>query len=225
MNILQALASRKTTGVVNSDHLPELNSFIDVAIGGKTELLPIEVIEKGAFVVRRPSLAVVGSQALFNYSNGVGRFRFRADCTAVGSCTATFALPKEISVIEKFGEKRRHFRLKRSLPVCFRYAPDGVGYGSFSESSLTDISSVGVGLIVPLALKTGTLIEMRINLPGSGGAFDVLGKLTRPSELQKAGRYSAGIQFETLSPTNANKIGEYITKNQQTNHKRGVATN
>jgi hypothetical protein len=223
MNLFQSMLARKKSDAVDSDHLPEVNAFVDVATGGKTESLPVEDIGPTSFQIRSPGNAAVGAKALFNYSNGRGRFRFHAQCEAINNQLATYAKPAEITVIEKFGDKRRNFRLKHALPVVWRYAPEGVGYGEFAKSTTADISCVGVSLVVPRELKPGTQIELKLDLNGSAKPFAVIGALTRPTQKQSSGKFSAGLSFQNISPTNQNAIGEFITSRQNGQRNRSLA--
>jgi len=223
MNLFQAMQSRKKTREVDSDRLPDVNSFIDVATGGRTEYLPIESIGSASIVVRRPAKAVVGTSALFNYSNRVGRFRFYANCTQLTEKMATFDLPISITVIEQFGNKRRNVRLKTALPVTWRYAPDGSGYGNFYDGNSVDISCVGMSLLVPRELRAGTQVEIRFDLSDGQKPFTVIGTLTRPTQPAARGRFSAGMSFKNIRPTEENRLAEFILARQRGQRKRALA--
>jgi hypothetical protein len=221
VNLFEAMRSRSKSRAINSDHLPELNAFVDVAMGGKTESVPVESIGRTELAVRRPSKGAVGTTALFNYTNGRGNFRFHAQCTAVEDRTATFALPAEITVLQKVYDRRRSVRLKYALPVVWRYAPDGVGYGEFTKSATVDISTGGVALMVPRELRTGTLVEIKFDL-GESGVFTAVGALVRPTVQQPSGKFLAGIELR-VNPLQANAIDDFIATRQQGQRRRGIA--
>jgi hypothetical protein len=220
VNLFDAMRSRWKSSAINSDHLPELNAFVDVAMGGKTESVPIESIGRTELSVRRPTKAAVGGSALFNYVNGRGNFRFCAQCTAVEDRSATFALPAEITVVQKLRDKRCGVRLQYALTVAWRYAPDGVGFGEFVKSAIVDISSSGVLLMVTRELRAGTLVEIKFDLGTS--AFAVVGALTRATQQQASGKFAAGIALRvTLAQSNA--IDAFIMARQRGQRKRDIA--
>jgi hypothetical protein len=220
MNLFEAMRSRSKSKAINSDHLPELNAFVDIAVGGKTESVPVERIGRTELATRLPSRATVGAKALFNYLNGRGSFRFYAECTAIEGRTATFALPHEITVLQRIRDRRRGVRLKFALPVTWRYAPDGIGYGEFTKSFLVDISNGGGALMVQRELRTGTLVEINLNLGAT--AFTVVGALTRPTTQTANGKYLAGIGLR-VTPAQANAIDDFILARQKGQRDRGIA--
>jgi hypothetical protein len=220
VNLFDAMRSRSKSSAVNSDHLPELNAFVDVAVGGKTESVPVESISRTELTVRCPTKATVGAKALFNYMNRRGSFRFYAQCMAINGRAAAFALPSEITVLQKVSDRRRNVRYKYALPVVWRYAPDGVGYGDFSKSATVDISSGGVLLVVPRELRTGTVVEVKIDL--GTASFAVVGTLTRETTQQASGKFLAGIALR-VSPVQANAIEAFISMREQGQRKRGIA--
>lgn len=223
MNVFQTMLARAKSSAVNSDHLPELNAFVDVAVGGKTESVPVEALGRTTFQVRRPVKAAAGLTGLFNYVNGRGGFRFSAECTEVSARLATFTLPAEITIINKFDDKRRNFRLKYGLAVLWRYAPEATGYGDFIKGTTADISGAGMSLVVPRELKVGTQVEVKLDLEGSTKAFFVIGTLMRPTVQQGSGKYIAGIAMKNLSPTQSNAISEFIAQRQKGQKKRSLA--
>jgi hypothetical protein len=220
VNLFEAMRSRSKSNAINSDHLPELNAFVDVAVGGKTESVPVESIGRAELAVRRPSKAAVGAKALFNYSNPRGSFRFYAECTAIEGRTAHFALPSEITVLQRLRDRRRSLRLKYALPILWRYAPDGVGYGEFTKSFTVDICGGGAALMVPRELRTGTLVEIKFDL--GSAAFTVVGGLTRQTVQTASGKFLAGIELR-VNPAQANAIDDFILARQQGQRKRGIA--
>jgi len=220
MNLFEAMRSRSKSKAINSDHLPELNAFVDIAVGGKTESVPVESIGRTELTTRLPSRATVGAKALFNYHNGRGNFRFYAECTAIEGRKARFALPTEITVLNRIRDRRRGVRLKYALPVIWRYAPDGIGYGEFTKSFAVDISSSGVALMVPRELRSGTLVEISLDLGAT--AFTVVGALTRPTAQTASGKYVAGIDLR-VNLAQANAIDDFILARQKGQRARGIA--
>jgi hypothetical protein len=223
MNVFQDMLSRRKTKSINSDHMPIINDFVDVAMGDKTETVCFESVSKTSFETRSPKNAVVGLSALFNYGNHVGRFRFRTLCTKTDGKYATFALPTEITVIERLNEKRRSFRLKMLMNVQWRYAPDGVGYGPYVRSNTHDLSSNGARLDVGRELRSGTQVEILFEqILVEGKPLAVLGVLTRPAQREEK-LLIAGVRFTSLSQTAQNAVSEYIRKLQKSDKKRHLA--
>jgi hypothetical protein len=204
---------------VKSDHFPAVNAFVNVATGGKTESLPIESIERLQFEVRRPSRAAVGMTALFDYANALGRFRFHANCAAVLDRTAFFDLPAHIMVVDK--SDNRTFRMDCVIPVLWRYAPGGEGYGAFMRSFTANLSAGGVAFVVPRALRAGTQVELELTLD-EAPAFVVIGTLTRPT-VQNRSNHLAGTAFDELTPAGANAIDNFIASRERSRRERGIA--
>jgi hypothetical protein len=220
VNLFDAMRSRWKSNAINSDHLPELNAFVDVAMGGKTESVPVESIGRTGLSVRRPTKATVGGSALFNYVNGRGSFRFFAVCTAVEGRSADFALPAEITVLQKVRDLRRGVRQQCAIAVTWRYAPDGIGFGEFTKSTTGDLSAAGVLLVVPRELRAGTLVEIKFDLGTS--AFSVIGVLKRSTQQQASGKFTAGIELR-VAPAEANAIDNFIVTRQKDHRKRSIA--
>jgi c-di-GMP-binding flagellar brake protein YcgR len=131
-----------------------------------------------------------------------------------------FALPFEITVVQKLRDNRRGIRLKHALPIVWRYAPDGVGYGEFTKSTAVDISAGGLALIVPRELRVGTLVEIKFDFGSS--AFTVIGSLARPTVQMASGKFVAGIALR-VSPAQANAIDDFILTRQRGQRKRDIA--
>ena len=223
MNVFQEMLSRRKTTSINSDSLPMINDFVDVAMGDKTDTVCFESRSKTSFETRSPENAVVGASALFNYGNHVGRFRFRTLCTKTDGKYATFALPTEITVIEKLSEKRGDFRLKMLMNVQWRYAPDSVGYGPFVRSNTLDLSSNGARLDVGRDLRPGTQVEILFEqILVRGKPLIALGELTRPAQREEK-LIIAGVHFLALSQTAQNAVSEFIHKAERSDKKRHLA--
>ena len=222
MNLFKALRPHTRPDgdvAVNSDHLPAVNAFVNVATGGKTDSLPIESIGQLQFEIRRPARTAVGMTALFDYANALGRFRFHANCAAVLDRTALFELPSHIMVVEK--SDNRTFRMDAVIPVLWRYAPSGEGYGAFARSFTANISAGGLAFVVPRALRAGTQVELSLTLD-EVPAFVVIGTLTRPT-VPNGCKHLAGITFDELSPAGANAIDNFIASRERGRRERGMA--
>ena len=79
----------------------------------------------------------------------------------------------------------------------------------------TEISGGGVFLRTGAALSEGSMLTMRVNLPGLGRAFTVLGKVVRTV---KGGRFSPpgmGVRFVDLSPSDRQTILSYVASRTQ----------
>jgi hypothetical protein len=224
MNLFQAMTARATNRTAHSQNMPIVNDFVDVAAGGKTDTVCVENVSPTDFETQCPSKAAVGQPALFNYSNGCGRFRFRTECTKIERQRATFAVPTEITVIEMFDEKRHCFRLRKMLDVRWRYAPDGIGRGSFVGGKVLDLCAQGARLDIGRALRTGTLIEMKFEqIISEGAPIVVIAELMRPAKADEKGLICAGLQFQKLGSTRENAICEYIQKLEKDDKHRHLA--
>lgn len=222
MNLFLAVRPRSKTRSIDRDYLPEVNSFVDVAAGGTTENLPVEAVGRKDFVVRRPANAMAGESALFNYSNRVGRFRFYASCVSLDATMATYDIPEQLTVIEKFGSKRRYVRLKTTLPVRWRCVRDGNGYGNFIDGHAADLSCAGMALAVPGKFDAGTQLEISFDFAGGGEPFALIGTLTRATQKTAGGLSMAGMAFASIRPTEENRIAEFIAHRRKTFRKRAL---
>lgn len=224
MNLFAAFAARSKNTTAHSQNMPVLNDFVDVLAGGKTDTVCVEEIARTTFETRRPSKAVVGDAALFNYGNRFGRFRFRTTCTKIEGQRATFAVPAEITVIEKFDEKRQSFRLRKIVDVQWRYAPDGVGNGPFVPGKVLDLSALGTRFDVGRALRKGTLVEMKFDqIVSDGKPIVVVAELTRPAKVDDNGVICAGVKFLDLGLTRENALSEYIQRFEKDDKHRHLA--
>jgi len=224
MNLFQAMQRRSKSKDIDSNHLPVVNDFVDVACGGKTDTVCIEAISRVDFEASGPSTVAVGSLALFNYGNRTGRYRFRTTCTKLDGKHAHFALPSEITVIETFDEKRGGFRLKKLLSITWRYAPDGVGNGPFVSGNLLDLSAEGACLDVGREVRKGTQVEIRFDqIVADGKPLVAIAQLMRPSTRNGAGVIVSGLQFQGLGYTGQNAISEFIVTHEKQDKVRNIA--
>jgi c-di-GMP-binding flagellar brake protein YcgR len=227
MNLFQALLSRTSprrrpapARPTNSDALPPINACINVASGGRLQSLPVESIEGEQFEIRRPEHVVVGTTVLFDYSNARGRFRFHAKCVALSDRTAFFEVPPHIMEVER--SDRRIFRIDCVIPILWRYAPGGEGYGTLTRSATANISAGGVAFIVPRALRAGTQVEIHLAL-NEAPTLVLIASLARPSEQQHAGKHLACVAFNHLLPAEATVIEEFIATCERRRRDRGMA--
>jgi hypothetical protein len=224
VNLFQAMVSRSKSNAIKTENLPVVNDFVDVATGGRTDTVCIEDISKVDFETRLPLKAGVGVPALFNYSNGYGRFRFHTQCIRIDGQRAAFALPTEITVIEQFDEKRKAFRLRKLVDVSWRYAPDAAGHGPFVRGKVLDLCANGTRLDVGRELRTGTCVEIRFDQIVVGREpIVVVGELVRPAKADDKGVISAGVKFKNLGATRENAISEFIQRYKKEDKERHLA--
>jgi hypothetical protein len=228
MNILRMLRRTRpdSPGTVVSlrEKLPSVNAFVDVAIGGSLnrESVPVNEITANAIVTRRPNGLQPGESADFLYSNAFGRFRFTTVCASVDGKVAHFELPESIKTLESYGDRRTSERVPWVLPVQWRYAPGGAGYGDFLPGSLVDISRGGASLVVGRELKPGSQVELRFALKSQQEPFVELCQVVRAAKIETSDKNAAGIRFLDIDPKDERILGEYLDERLTLRRDRGV---
>jgi hypothetical protein len=228
MNILRGLKrtpndSRAPLGSLR-DKLPSINAFVDIAIGGSLhrESVPVNDITASAIVTRCPNGLQPGESADFLYGNAFGRFRFATACAKVDGKEAYFELPAAVKTLESYGDRRTSERVPWLLPVQWRYAPSGSGYGDFLAGSLMDISRGGASLVVGRMLKPGSQVELRFALKSQQEPFVELCQVVRAAKIETSDKNAAGILFLDLDPHDERTLGEYLDERLTLRRDRGV---
>lgn len=206
--------------------LPELNGFVDVAVGGARERqsIPIDRLSKESFSTRLlPGLAA-GVSADFVYTNSIGKFRFAVVCDSVDDAQAHFKLPERVKTIANFSTQRSAMRLDSIVPTLWRYAPGGEGNGPFLKGSLTDLSVVGASLVVGRDLKVGSQVEVRFTLESSPEPINIIGEVMRATKIQigSVEKSATGIRFHDVGPGGEQAIDKFIHGRQADRRDRGM---
>jgi hypothetical protein len=206
------------------DSLPELHSFVDVALGGERHRhsISVDAIGPDGLTTRPIDGLQTGMSADFLYKNISGRFRFATVCDSVDERHAHFRPPTTVKTIVLFGSKRRAVRLDAVLPVDWRYAPDGAGFGDYLKGSLSDLSKSGAWLIVGRELKTGTQVELRFSLKASMAPLVIISDVVRTAKIESSGKNSAGIRFRDVDSASEGAINDFILERQMQRRDRGL---
>jgi hypothetical protein len=228
MNILRALRAglRSVRGPSGSlvEQLPEVNAFVEVAVGGsgRRESVSVNGVDAADIITRRPSGLAVGEPADFLYTNAIGRFRFSTVCRKIEGDDAHFALPESIKTLASFRYRRGAERVSWVVPVEWRYAPDGAGYGRYLAGSMIDLSRTGASLVVGRALKAGTQVEVRFALNPKYDPFVELCEVVRSAKIERSEKNAAGIRFIEIDPSDERTLLDILHERQTVRRNRGV---
>jgi hypothetical protein len=150
----------------NITMVPAINTFVHVVISGRSvQDVPIDEISSTKFVTRPMQNIEIGTSAIVDYENTAGHFRFASTCIEANTVFTSFSIPREIREIGTY--IRSANLLEAMVRIKWRYAPDGAGYGYFSDDTFTSISNDGATMILPRNVKLGTLLEVQIYLAKS----------------------------------------------------------
>jgi hypothetical protein len=229
MNIFKALGlkGKGNSGVARpnlTDKLPEVNAFVDLAFGGHSlrESVPINDVNRDGLTVRRLDGIEPGTTGDFLYVNPLGRFRFATVCSKVQDKEAWFEMPASIKTIERFSARRMAERVPWVLPVQWRYAPDGAGYGNFLPASMMDLSRGGASLAVGRELKVGSKVEVKFTLDAENKPFIQVCEVMRATRIETSDKYGAGIAFVELDGKSQKILNDYLFERQKLRRERGV---
>ena len=208
-----------------SGKLPQAQTAADVVvIGGPKGPVLIEAIDGRSLTVQALAGMRAGQSAVFQYQNGVGRFRFSSKCTAVKGHDAIFALPQRVETVQVFASshQRAAVRIDATFGAQWRYALAGKGQGDFARSSITDISRTGASLIIERELKKGANVEVKFSLSTAPAPLVMLGEVMRASKIEASGKYSLGLRFLAVNAEEDRAIMEFINKRQAERRSRGL---
>ncbi|MDE2483193.1 MAG: PilZ domain-containing protein [bacterium] len=204
--------------------LPQLNSFVEVSVGGRAmRSVTVEAVSaKG--IVTREALGSVGEAAVLVYTTPSGRFRAASKIAAVSGSTTQFDPPKRISLIGAAvgAQKRQSVRLDALVSGGWRFAPGGIGTGEFARATIRDISRGGCSLILDRPLKLHTKVEVQLQLR-SDASLTLLGEVMRHETIKASGKHSHGLRFQGMRPEEDQAIVEFINKRQADLRSRGLA--
>jgi hypothetical protein len=213
------------SGGVAPDKLPQVNSFIDVIVGGRSarQVTVESVGAKG--IVTRESLGKVGETAIMVYQTQSGRYRAQTKIAALGMGTTQFELPRSATLIGAVSgaQKRQSVRLDAIVSGFWRFAPGGVGKGEYAKATLRDISRGGCSLIIDRELKLGAQVEVRMQLKSDAPALVLLGEVMRHEQILTSGKHSHGLRFHGMRPEEDQAIVEFINRRQAELRSRGLA--
>jgi hypothetical protein len=205
--------------------LPQLNSFVDVMVGGRpAQSVTVEQVgPKG--IVTRDALGRAGESAILVYNAPAGKFRAESKIVSVTGTSTQFEIPRRLSLIGAAGgaQKRQSVRLDAIVGGEWRFASGGVGSGEFSKCTIRDISRGGCSLIIDRALKLHTKVEVRMRLRPDGAPLTVLGEVMRHEVIKTSGKHSHGLRFHGLRPDEDQAIIEFINRRQADLRSRGLA--
>jgi hypothetical protein len=218
------IRSRRNVTLQTLAKFPEIHSFVEIGIGGRTERESVAVNEiTPAYVATRPVAGMlVGAVADFLYINPTGKFRFSTVCTRIGAEQAYFKLPTEIKTIENFADRRTYVRVACVIPVQWRYAPDGQGYGEFLAASMMDISRGGASLVVGRELKVGSQVEVRFTLKSKAVPVVEVCQVMRAAKIETSDRNAAGIRFIEIDHSEAEMLSTFVHERQTQRRDRGI---
>jgi hypothetical protein len=204
--------------------LPVVDSFVDVAVGDRSDRhsVPVDALDAQTFSTRLLPDLGVGEHADFLYTTSVGRFRFTTTCCRLDETHAHFKTPTNIKTIVAFGSKRRSLRVESTLAVQWRYAPSGVGNGDYLKGALSDVSRGGASLVVGREIKCGTQVELRLTLAALATPVIMIAQVLRSAKIASSGKYSAAVCFDSVDEAAVKAIEQFVHERQQVRRDRGV---
>jgi hypothetical protein len=209
---------------VPEDKLPQLHSFVDVTVGGRAarsvsieELAPPDHITVGDVIGRK------GERGVFVYQTPLGKFRFAAAVSEVRDGMTVFEIPDRIETLGGGAQKRSSVRIDTLLGGQWRMAPGGKGVGEFMKGSIRDISRGGCALIMDRQCKVGQTLEVKMNLSSNAPPISVLGEVMRVEQVPTSGKFSHGLRFHGITPTEDHAILDYINRRTAELRSRGLA--
>jgi c-di-GMP-binding flagellar brake protein YcgR len=134
---------------------------------------------------------------------------------------AYFEMPSTIKRLESFAH-RGAARVDKVIPIDWRYAPDGEGYGDFASGSMSDLSRGGASLVVGRAIKPGTSLEVRFALDPKGAKLVEICQVMRASKIGTSANFTAGIRFLAMSSANETALMKFLQELQATRRDRGI---
>jgi hypothetical protein len=227
MNFLKVIfrgSARFAPKLSFGEQLPLVNSFVEIALNGSRRSISVAINAIGdSSLTTRPLADVApGNPADFVYTNDVGRFHFKTVCSRVDESETVFALPSAIKTVESFADRRSSARVPWLIPVEWRYAPDGAGYGDFLKASMMDVSRGGASLVVGRELKPGSQVEVRFTLKSKSEPFVELCHVVRAAKIETSDKNTAGIRFVRIDADDERMLSEFVNERQALRRERGV---
>ena len=205
--------------------LPQVNSFVDVVVGGRSaRSVTVEACSaKG--IVTRDVLGRPGEVATLIYNTNAGRFRLQTKIVAANSSSTQFEYPKRVDLIGAAtgAQKRSSVRLDTLVTGSWRFAPGGKGTGEFTRATIRDISRGGCAITGDRPLKHGTMVEVKLQLKENVAPIVLLAEVMRHQEIKTSGKHSHGVRFHGVRPEEDHAIIEFINRKQAELRSRGLA--
>jgi hypothetical protein len=216
--------SRRNASPDARGKLPEVNSFVEISIGGSSarESLPVNEISATHIVTRLGAGMVVGAVADFLYITSQGRFRMLTVCSQTDAEQAFFDLPTDIKTIEAFAQRRSDVRVPCVIPVQWRYAPGGRGNGNYLPGSMKDLSRGGTSLVVGAALKVGAQVEARFTLKTKGAPVVQVCEVVRATKIELSDKNMFGARFVEIDVDDADMLDTFVHERQTQRRNRGI---
>ena len=216
------------TGAISPTKLPQLHSFVDMIVGGKTaRQVTVEAVGPKGIITSDASLGSVGDTAVLVYTAPSGRYRCSTKITAVSQGKTTFEMPRKISLIGTpaggGSQQRKSVRLDALVSGTWRFAPNGMGHGHFQKATLRDISRGGCSLIIDRGLRNGQQVEVQMQLKPDGPTYTFFGEVMRVEAIKTSGKHSHGLRFAGIRPDEDQAIVEFINRKQSELRSRGLA--
>lgn len=208
---------------VQEEKLPSLHSFVDVTVTGRAaRSVPVEEVSAKEIVVG-DVIGRTGERGSFVYETPLGRFRFGATILEVRSGMTVFGGPERIEAIGGGAQKRSSVRMDVLISGLWRMAPSGKGVGEFMKANVRDISRGGCALIMDRQCKVGSMLEVRLLLKNNAAPIEVLGEIMRCVPVRTSGKFSHGLRFHGLTPSEDHAILEFINHKLTELRNRGLA--
>lgn len=225
--MLKGLFSGKS-GVLPLAKLPQLHSFVDVIVGGRAmRQVTVEAVGAKGITTSEATLGSVGESAVLVYQAPSGRYRCSTKIAAIGQSKTTFDMPRKVSLIGTStgggSQQRKSVRLDAIVMGTWRFAPNGIGHGSFEKATLRDISRGGCSLIIDRGLRKGQQVEVQMQLKPDGPTFTFFGEVMRVETIKTSGKHSHGLRFQGIRPDEDQAIVEFINRKQSELRSRGLA--
>ncbi|HTU81857.1 MAG TPA: PilZ domain-containing protein [Candidatus Acidoferrales bacterium] len=205
--------------------LPQINSFVDVVVGGRpARSVTVEACgPKG--IVTRDALGRPGEIATLVYTTAAGRFRLQTKIVAASVSSTQFEYPRRVDTIGASTgvQKRSSVRLDTLVSGNWRFAPGGKGAGEFQRATIRDISRGGCALNVDRPLKLGTMVEVKILFGDAAPPIVLLAEVVRHQEIKSSGKHSHGVRFHGVRPEEDHAIIDFINKKLAELRSRGLA--
>jgi hypothetical protein len=205
--------------------LPQLHSFVDVMVGGRSARSVTVESCSSKGIVTREILGRAGENATILYTTPAGRFRLATKIAATSGSTTQFEFPKRVELVgaSTGAQKRSSVRLDTLVNGSWRFAPGGKGTGEFIRATLRDISRGGCALNTDRALKLGTMVEVKLALRDDAAPITLLAEVMRHQEIRASGKHSHGLRFHGVRPEEDHAIIDFINRKQAELRSRGLA--
>jgi c-di-GMP-binding flagellar brake protein YcgR len=136
---------------------------------------------------------------------------------------SVFEVPTRVETIAGGAQKRSTIRMDVLVSGAWRFAPGGHGIGEFLRGSIRDISRGGCALIMDRQCKVGQMLEVRLNLKSGEPPLMVLGEVKRFEQVPTSGKFSHGLRFHGVRPSDDQAITEFINSKLAELRSRGLA--